>query len=163
MQDDDDCKHSGLHPAPGEFSKAQIETDPILHFFHYKHLPPNLAATSVKFFYLAQFIVVNLPRNAERTVALRKLLEAKDAAVRANLPAPGASVEKCQHNRIYAAEGSDVGKCTACDERVSIAGYAQSATAAPGFLMKLYAQEIGEPVEIGGADIDRDGPVDFGS
>ena len=28
-------------------------------------------------------IVENLPRNPERTVALRKLLEAKDAAVRA--------------------------------------------------------------------------------
>lgn len=32
---------------------------------------------------LAQQIVDNLPRNPERTVALRKLLEAKDAAVRA--------------------------------------------------------------------------------
>lgn len=31
-------------------------------------------------------IVTSLPRNAERTVALRKLLEAKDAAVRANVP-----------------------------------------------------------------------------
>jgi hypothetical protein len=35
-----------------------------------------------------------VPRNAERTVALRKLLEAKDAAVRANLPAPGVQLPK---------------------------------------------------------------------
>jgi hypothetical protein len=40
------------------------------------------------FFILAATLVTSLPRNAERTVALRKLLEAKDAAVRANLPAP---------------------------------------------------------------------------
>lgn len=34
---------------------------------------------------LAYTIVGSLPRNAERSVALRKLLEAKDAAVRAFL------------------------------------------------------------------------------
>ena len=35
---------------------------------------------------LARQLVEALPRNAERSVALRKLLEAKDAAVRANVP-----------------------------------------------------------------------------
>ena len=30
-------------------------------------------------------VIMGLPRNPERTVALRKLLEAKDAAVRAKL------------------------------------------------------------------------------
>jgi hypothetical protein len=34
---------------------------------------------------LASDIVAHLPRNPERTVALRKLLEAKDCAVRAAL------------------------------------------------------------------------------
>ncbi len=34
---------------------------------------------------VAQHIVDHLPRNPERTVALRKLLEAKDAAVRAGI------------------------------------------------------------------------------
>jgi hypothetical protein len=34
---------------------------------------------------MAQHLELNLPRNPERTVALRKLLEAKDAAVRAVL------------------------------------------------------------------------------
>jgi hypothetical protein len=79
----------GIHPAPTEFSDAQIALDPILHFFHYAHLPEKLRATSRLFFILAATLVNTLPRNAERSVALRKLLEAKDAAVRANLPAPG--------------------------------------------------------------------------
>jgi hypothetical protein len=77
-----------IHPAPTEFSHAQITVDPVLHFFHYSHLPPRLQATSRNFFLLAAWCVTTLPRSAERTVALRKLLEAKDAAVRANLPAP---------------------------------------------------------------------------
>ena len=78
----------GIHPAPAEFTNAQISADPILHFFHFSHLPPKLQRTSRSFFELARFVVDTLPRNAERTVALRKLLEAKDAAVRANLPPP---------------------------------------------------------------------------
>lgn len=77
-----------IHPAPTEFTAAQIAADPILHFFHYAHLPPTLQATSRWFMNLAWNVVMNIPRNAERTVALRKLLEAKDAAVRANLPSP---------------------------------------------------------------------------
>lgn len=81
-------REAGIHPAPSEFTDAQIAVDPILHFFHYAHLPEKLRATSRLFFILASTLVTSLPRNAERTVALRKLLEAKDAAVRANLPAP---------------------------------------------------------------------------
>ena len=38
---------------------------------------------------LADLIVSTLPSNQERTVALRKLLEAKDCAVRAQLERPG--------------------------------------------------------------------------
>jgi hypothetical protein len=81
-------ERNGIHPAPEGFSAEQIATDPILHFFHFAHLPPKLQQTSRAFFLLAKHAVETLPRNAERTVALRKLLEAKDAAVRANLPAP---------------------------------------------------------------------------
>lgn len=58
-------------------------TEHILQFFAYAHLPPHLQAVSVPFCELADQIVATLPRNPERTVALRKLLEAKDAAVRA--------------------------------------------------------------------------------
>ncbi len=82
-------ENNGIHPAPGEFNANQIAQDPILHFFHYQHLPPGLRATSRWFAELAHLLVTTVPRNAERTVALRKLLEAKDAAVRANLPGPG--------------------------------------------------------------------------
>lgn len=59
--------------------------DPILQFFAFAHLPDHLQAASKPFGDLAQHIVDTLPRNPERTVALRKLLEAKDAAVRARL------------------------------------------------------------------------------
>ena len=59
--------------------------EPILQFFKYEHLPQHLQKVSKPFGEIAQFMVANLPRNAERTVALRKLLEAKDAAVRSEL------------------------------------------------------------------------------
>lgn len=54
-------------------------------FFAYEHLPPYLAEVSKPFAELARRIIETLPRNPERTVALRKLLEAKDAAVRARI------------------------------------------------------------------------------
>lgn len=59
--------------------------EPILQFFKYQHLPAKLQVVSKPFGELAESIVGELPRNPERTVALRKLLEAKDAAVRAAL------------------------------------------------------------------------------
>lgn len=59
--------------------------EPIIQFFAHSHLPPHLQAVSQPFGILAQSIIDQLPRNPERTVALRKLLEAKDAAVRALL------------------------------------------------------------------------------
>ena len=72
-----------LHPGPTEFTKEQIATDHILQFFHYAHLPAELQILSRPFCNLAQTIILSTPRNPERTVALRKLLEAKDANVRA--------------------------------------------------------------------------------
>lgn len=62
--------------------------DTLLQFFAFEHLRPDLAAVSQPFGELARRIVDTLPRNAERTVALRKLLEAKDAAVRSRLFVP---------------------------------------------------------------------------
>lgn len=61
-------------------------SDPILRFFSFSHLPARLQAQSKPFYDLARHLVETLPRNAERTVALRKLLESKDCAVRAALP-----------------------------------------------------------------------------
>ena len=57
----------------------------LLQFFAYEHLPTHLQSYSKPFSDLAHEIVSCLPRNPERTVALRKLLEAKDCAVRASL------------------------------------------------------------------------------
>lgn len=57
----------------------------LLQFFEYKHLPEHLQAVSRPFGDLAYWIVSNLPDNPERTTSLRKLLEAKDCSVRANL------------------------------------------------------------------------------
>ncbi len=59
--------------------------DQIIQFFAYAHLPAHLQEVSRPFGELAELIVSTLPRNPERTVALRKLLESKDAAVRARL------------------------------------------------------------------------------
>ncbi|RRY08819.1 hypothetical protein [Brucella anthropi] len=74
-----------IHPAPTEFTEEQIAQDHILRYFHYAHLPEVLRNRSKPFCDLARQIVETTPRNPERTVALRKLLEAKDAAVRAGL------------------------------------------------------------------------------
>jgi hypothetical protein len=64
---------------------VEEHTDPLLQFFAYEHLRLDLQAISQPFGDLARQIVGLLPRNPERTVALRKLLEAKDCAVRASL------------------------------------------------------------------------------
>lgn len=55
---------------------------PILRFFALEHLRQDLRETSRPFRELAWQLVRDLPWNAETLVALRKLLEAKDAAVR---------------------------------------------------------------------------------
>lgn len=59
-------------------------TDHILQFFEFAHLPPKQQMVSKLFHDAAHQLVDDLPGNPERTVALRKLLESKDAAVRAS-------------------------------------------------------------------------------
>jgi len=59
--------------------------EPLMQFFVYSHLPEDLQQISKPFSDLANLICDRLPRNPERTSALRKLLEAKDCAVRARL------------------------------------------------------------------------------
>lgn len=71
--------------APEAQGGATPAQDSLLQFFEFSHLPPHLAEISSGFFELAHHISATLPRNPERTVALRKLLEAKDCAVRAKL------------------------------------------------------------------------------
>lgn len=62
---------------------ASVPKDRMLQFFAFAHLPPHLQEVSKPFHDLAHHIVNTLPANPERTVALRKLVEAKDCAVRA--------------------------------------------------------------------------------
>jgi hypothetical protein len=62
---------------------TNIPVDRMLKWFKYDHLPEKLKLVSKPFGDLAQTVVDTVPEGPERTVALRKLLEAKDAAVRA--------------------------------------------------------------------------------
>jgi hypothetical protein len=57
----------------------------VLKFFAFEHLPVHLQEVSKPFCDLAKQVAERAPDNQETTVALRKLLEAKDAAVRAVL------------------------------------------------------------------------------
>lgn len=57
----------------------------VLKYFSWEHLPAHLQEVSKPFGELAQQVAERAPDSAETTVALRKLLEAKDAAVRAAL------------------------------------------------------------------------------
>ena len=59
---------------------------PILSFFAYEHLPEHLKQVSQPFNLIAYDMADFLPHNAETSTMLRKLLEAKDCAVRAALP-----------------------------------------------------------------------------
>lgn len=72
---------TGRHPA----------TEQLLGFFVYDHLPPHLSAVSKAFSDLANDMVLALPDSPELTAGLRKLLEAKDCAVRATVAAVAAS------------------------------------------------------------------------
>lgn len=58
----------------------------LLRFFDASHLPGDLRAVSEPFGDLAAHIVNSAESGGETTTALRKLLEAKDCAVRAALP-----------------------------------------------------------------------------
>jgi hypothetical protein len=62
-----------------------MASQPILRYFDTGHLPAHLARVSFEFGNLAVWIADELPDSPETSVALRKLLEAKDAAVRSAL------------------------------------------------------------------------------
>ncbi len=64
---------------------TQPPDEPMLQFFAYEHLPAHLQEISKPFGDLARWMAASLPRNPERSAGLRKLLEAKDCAVRAKL------------------------------------------------------------------------------
>jgi len=55
----------------------------ILGFFAYTHLVDALLPTARRFYELAHWIASELPQGKERSAALAKLLESKDAALKA--------------------------------------------------------------------------------
>ena len=62
---------------------------PILKWFRYSHLPRELAKVSKPFCDLAFAVARDRKPGPETSVTLRKLLEAKDAAVRAYMEEEG--------------------------------------------------------------------------
>lgn len=58
---------------------------PIMKYFAYEHLPAHLQEVSKPIGELAQQMEATLPDGPEKSAGLRKLLEAKDALVRAKL------------------------------------------------------------------------------
>lgn len=104
----------------------------ILQFFKYEHLPARLQVVSAPFCELARALVDEehgLPRNPERTVALRKLLEAKDAAVRAEAAVRVEAAEDEESEKDSARVGGKFNRQTepvrnASDEEVAAIGEA---------------------------------------
>lgn len=86
MSDNKQDESNPMPPGPNE-------TDPMLQYFLWKHLPPDLQEISKTFGQQAAKLVRTLPRCPERTVSLRHLLEAKDCAVRATLLLPVVTVD----------------------------------------------------------------------
>lgn len=78
----------GLFAGSPDYPRRDAKNQ-LLRYFDFEHLPEVLQIVSRPFAELARRLVGNrnIPDSAEKTVALRKLLEAKDAAVRAALPA----------------------------------------------------------------------------
>jgi len=65
---------------------SMATAEPIVKYFAYDHLPEFLREVSKPFADLALVMCRSIPSSAERAAGLRKLLEAKDCAVRAVLP-----------------------------------------------------------------------------
>jgi hypothetical protein len=63
--------------------------DAIMRWFKYDHLPDHLRPMVISFADLAEYVVMNTLPGPERSTALRKLLEGKDAAIRALIESRG--------------------------------------------------------------------------
>lgn len=69
------------------FTNAEKRTDDVLRFLEPNpKLSPVLLGMAVHFAEFARRILIECPRCPQRTLALNKLVEAKDCAVRALLP-----------------------------------------------------------------------------
>jgi hypothetical protein len=69
--------------SPDDRKDTTMSEERMLKWFKFDHLPVHLQIVSSKFWDCACSVVALVEPGPERTVALRKLLEAKDAAVRA--------------------------------------------------------------------------------
>lgn len=74
---------SGGALSPIRVPTKGTEPDHVEQFFSFEHLPATLREVSRPFCELARRVIESLPANPERTKSLDRLLEAKDAAVRA--------------------------------------------------------------------------------
>lgn len=81
-----DASAAERHEAGPKTHAERLAEEPMLKFFAFVHLPKPLQDVSRPLHDLAHELVDKLPRCAERTAGLRKLLEAKDCLVRAALP-----------------------------------------------------------------------------
>jgi hypothetical protein len=81
--------------------------EPIMQFFAYQHLPAKLQVISALFHDLAWKIHETTERSPERSVCLRKLLEAKDAGVRAAMYVRSLDAEQPIQSTRQRQEGQD--------------------------------------------------------
>lgn len=79
------CSHCEEYDGQDPEEDDDMPEERMMKWFAYAHLPEKLQATSMAFHDLAKLLITAIEPGPERTVALRKLLEAKDAAVRAKL------------------------------------------------------------------------------
>ncbi len=70
-------------PAVPVTTDKPLPNDRIMKHFNYLHLPPRLQEMAKPFHDLAHHIHVSLVPGAEKSVCLRKLLEGREAAIRA--------------------------------------------------------------------------------
>lgn len=63
-------------------NEGPYQPNQLLQFFAYDHLPEDKRKISKLFSELAVEIDKNLPNNVEKNTSMRRLLEAKDCAVR---------------------------------------------------------------------------------
>lgn len=79
-------KHPAHHRSIVNERKLEMtDGSPIMKFFAFSHLPERLQEVSRPFHDTAFWMEEHLPNGPEKSAGLRKLLEAKDCAVRAAL------------------------------------------------------------------------------
>lgn len=119
---------------------------PILRYFGTDHLPPDLAEVSRPFGALARQVAERGGDPAEVATALRKLLEANDAAVRA--APPTTETDTCPEG---ATNADDPRLCATCSRRTAAKTPDALSAGAVELARRLGARERGEEP--------NDGPV----